>query len=71
MGNNPAPSLIESLIMQALLSFFLPGLGQMCQGRVGAGIAWLLSAIVGYLVFFVIGLLIHIMCVFDAAEYRE
>jgi len=57
--------------MQALLSFFLPGLGQVCQGRVGAGIAWLLSAIVGYLVFFVIGLLIHIMCVFDAAEYRD
>jgi TM2 domain-containing membrane protein YozV len=57
--------------MEALLSFFLPGLGQMCQKRVGSGIAWLLGTMIGYLIFFIPGLVLHIACVVDAAWHNE
>lgn len=54
-----------------LLSLILPGLGQMTRGEVGAGIAWLIGTIIGYLCFFVPGLVVHILCIIDAGKPRS
>ena len=56
--------------MTALLSLFVPGLGQMCQGKVLRGIAWFFIVIVGYACFVIPGLVLHIMCVVNAYEQR-
>lgn len=55
----------------AILSFFLPGLGQMCQGRVGFGIALLFGTMFGYFLFLIPGLILHIVSVVTAATYVQ
>ena len=50
----------------AVLSFFIPGLGQMYKGQIGEGIGWLISTLVGYVLLIVPGLIIHIACVYKA-----
>jgi TM2 domain-containing membrane protein YozV len=52
----------------AVLSLVIPGAGQMYRGNVGAGIAWLLSVVVAYLLFVGLGLILHLICVFAAAS---
>ena len=49
-----------------VLSFFVPGLGQMYRGKIGAGIAWLIFVIAGYFLFIVPGLVLHVFCLVDA-----
>jgi TM2 domain-containing membrane protein YozV len=51
----------------AALSMFLPGVGQIYSGRVPQGIGWLLATGLGYLLFLVPGLILHICCVVNAA----
>ncbi len=50
----------------AVLSFLIPGLGQMYKGQIGAGIAWLFCVVVGYLLFIVPGLILHIASIYKA-----
>jgi TM2 domain-containing membrane protein YozV len=50
----------------AVLSLVIPGAGQMYCGRVGEGLCWLVVVVVGYAVFIVPGLLLHIVCIFGA-----
>ena len=50
----------------ALLSLFLPGLGQMCKGEVLYGCVWLVFVVLGYLFLVIPGLVLHICCVIDA-----
>jgi len=52
--------------LPALLSFFIPGLGQMVKGQVGKGIVILIITIIGYFMLFVPGLIIHIWQIADA-----
>lgn len=52
----------------AVLSLFVPGLGQIVQGRVVHGLVWLLATYVGYLLFIVPGLIVHIFCILNAAK---
>jgi TM2 domain-containing membrane protein YozV len=52
----------------AVLSFFIPGLGQIYKGKVGAGIVWLICTIAGYAMLILPGLIIHIACVVSAAS---
>lgn len=52
------------------LSFLLPGLGQMVDGRFGAGIVWLLFTVLGYFLFLLPGLFLHFLCLLDAASSR-
>lgn len=52
----------------ALLSFFVPGLGQMCSGRVPAGLLWMMFTCLGYVCFIVPGIVLHILCVINAAR---
>lgn len=51
----------------AALSFFLPGVGQIYSGRVPQGIGWMFATGLGYLLFLVPGLILHICCVVNAA----
>lgn len=71
---SPRKPAVEGLLA-ALLSFFLPGLGQMCQGRFGAGFAFFFCLfIVGMFmfIFWPLGCLLYlfvmIVAVVDAAR---
>ena len=58
----------------ALLSFIIPGAGQMYKGDVGEGIVWFIGTIFGYLFFIIPGLIIHLICIITAAQgdpYKE
>ena len=51
----------------AVLSLFIPGVGQMCQRRWISGCLYLLLVPLGYVAFIVPGLVLHIICIVDAA----
>ncbi|MBI4035725.1 hypothetical protein HY383_02160 [Candidatus Daviesbacteria bacterium] len=50
----------------AILSLFIPGLGQIVKGQTGKGILILICTLIGYFVFVVPGLIIHIWQIADA-----
>ncbi len=52
----------------ALLSLLIPGAGQIYKGQVGRGLLWLVFVPIGYLFYILPGLLLHLVCVFTAAE---
>ncbi len=52
----------------ALLSLFMPGLGQMCSGRVPSGILWMMFTIMGYFCLIVPGFILHILCIINASR---
>lgn len=52
----------------ALLSFLIPGAGQMYKEKVGAGLCWFVFVIAGYMMLFVPGMIFHILCIFNAAS---
>jgi hypothetical protein len=54
--------------LAAFLSFLIPGLGQIYKGQVGIGIIWFIAVLVGYGVFVVPGLILHIICIATAAS---
>ena len=57
--------------LAAVMSFFIPGLGQLYKGQIGAGIAWMVFTILGYCAFFLPGLVLHIACIVNAASARR
>jgi TM2 domain-containing membrane protein YozV len=56
-----------SRIVAMLLSFLMPGLGQMYKGQVFNGIAWFFVVAVGYVFFIFPGIILHFICVIGAA----
>ena len=52
----------------ALLSLIIPGAGQMYKGDVGAGVLWLVFVIFGYFLFIIPGLILHLVCIVNAAS---
>jgi len=55
-------------VIAALASFFIPGLGQLLQGRLlKAAFMFLLA---GFLWFFLMGWLVHIWSIIDAATWK-
>lgn len=55
-------------VLAAICSFFIPGLGQLVQGRLlKAFIMFVLAAV---LWFFLLGWLIHLWSIIDAALYK-
>ena len=56
-------------IIAAIASFFIPGLGQLLQGRFIKGLIMLILA--GILWFFLLGWVIHIWSIIDAAMYMR
>jgi TM2 domain-containing membrane protein YozV len=51
-----------------LCSFLFPGLGQLVTGRIGAALIWFLITFIGYFFFVVPGIILHIVCIVDAAN---
>lgn len=54
-------------VLAALCSFFIPGLGQLLQARLGMAIVHFVLAIV--LWFFLLGWIIHLWSILDAAKF--
>ena len=54
-------------VLAALCSFFIPGLGQLLQGRLGMAIVHFVLA--GILWFFLLWWIIHLWSIIDAARY--
>ncbi len=67
MSNGPGPGSAGNVIA-AICSFFIPGLGQLVQGRIFMALIMIILA--GILWFFFLGWLIHLWSVIDAALYR-
>ena len=66
-------------VIAAICSFFIPGLGHLVQGRIlGAlfyfivvGVSYALAAtVVLAIVFWPLGVILHIICIISAARYR-
>ena len=55
-------------VIAALASFFIPGLGQLLQGRVGAALAHFVLASI--LWFFLLGWVVHLWSIIDAARWK-
>lgn len=54
----------------AIWSMMLPGLGQLLKGRAMPGIFWAILVAGGYFMFFWPGLIMHALCILDAALYK-
>jgi len=63
-----APAAAPSSGVAAVLSLIIPGAGQMYKGYVGAGFVWLVAVVLGYLLFILPGLVLHLACVLHAAS---
>ena len=55
-------------VIAALASFFIPGLGQLLQGRVLAALIQFVLA--GVLWLFLLGWIVHLWSIIDAARYK-
>lgn len=55
-------------VIAALASFFIPGLGQLLQGRLAKAIVMFVLA--GVLWFFLLGWIIHLWSILDAALWK-
>jgi TM2 domain-containing membrane protein YozV len=55
-------------VIAALASFFIPGLGQLLQGRLGTAIIHFVLA--GVLWFFMMGWIVHLWSIIDAARWK-
>ncbi len=61
-------------VIAAICSFFIPGLGQLFQGRLLRAIIFFVLAIAfwsGSVVIPFLGLIIHVWAIVDAAVYRS
>ena len=54
-------------LVAAILSFFIPGLGQLYKGQPINGIVWFVLVVLGYVCFIFPGLILHLFCVIGAA----
>lgn len=58
-------------VIAALCSFFIPGLGQLLQGRLFKAIfQFVLAGVVWFVSFGTLGWLVHLWSVIDAAMYK-
>jgi TM2 domain-containing membrane protein YozV len=67
MSNGPSPGSAGN-VLAAVCSFFIPGLGQLVQGRIL--MALIMFVLAGILWIFFLGWLVHLWSVIDAALYR-
>ncbi len=56
-----------SPIVAFLLSFFIPGLGQLYKGQFISAVIWFVIVLVGYFPFIIPGMLLHFCCMIGAA----
>lgn len=62
LKNTPSPG------VAAVLSVFFPGIGQIYRGKLFKGILWFIFVILGYFMFVVPGIILHIICIYNAYE---
>lgn len=65
---NHAPVQRWSPGLAAVLSFFVPGLGQLYKGQIINGIVWFFMVGLGYAALILPGLLLHFFCIVGAAS---
>jgi TM2 domain-containing membrane protein YozV len=59
-------------VIAAICSLFIPGLGQLVQGRVIAALFWFVLAwVVWFVTFGLFGWVIHIIACVDAARWKR
>jgi TM2 domain-containing membrane protein YozV len=63
-------------VIAALASFFVPGLGQLLQGRLLPALLFFLFISTGYTLWFllippVLAALLHLWCILDAAVWKK
>ncbi|BBO32235.1 DUF4339 domain-containing protein [Lacipirellula parvula] len=51
-----------------VLSFLIPGLGQMYKGQIFNGLAWFIVTTIGYFALVIPGLVLHLCCIIGAAS---
>jgi len=56
-------------VLAAICSFFIPGLGQLVQGRIFMALIQFVMA--AFLWFFLLGWIIHLWSIIDAALYKR
>lgn len=66
--NHNPPVQKWSPAVAGLLSFLIPGVGQMYKGKILAGIAWLIFTSIGYMLLLFPGILLHIICIVTATS---
>lgn len=49
-----------------LLSLIIPGLGQLYRGSLIVGIIWFVATAIGYTLFVIPGIILHVLCVIFA-----
>jgi len=52
----------------ALLSFFIPGAGQLYKGHIIRGLFWFVITLIGYSLLIVPGIVLHLICIVAAAS---
>jgi TM2 domain-containing membrane protein YozV len=67
MSNSPGPG-TGGNVLAAICSFFIPGLGQLVQGRLLKAV--IMFVLAGLLWWILMGWIIHLWSVIDAALYR-
>lgn len=55
-------------VLAALCSFFIPGLGQLLQGRLAAAVIQFVLAILLWIILF--GWIVHLYSILDAARFH-
>jgi TM2 domain-containing membrane protein YozV len=69
------PAATQTIVVQrawspgiaGLLSFIIPGAGQMYQGKVVQGLFWFVCVVVGYFALVLPGIVLHLCCILAAA----
>ncbi len=62
------PAAPKDPALAAILSFIVPGLGQLYCLRVGSFFAWLLLALLAYVIFWPVGLVLHVLAIVHAFQ---
>ena len=57
--------------MAAICSFFCPGLGHLILGKPIQGLLWFVITLIGYICFIVPGIVLHLICIVDAARQSQ
>ena len=65
---NPLPARAPSPGIAAVLSFLIPGLGQLYTGRLLAAALWFLGTAIAYWAILVPGFIAHALCIWSAYQ---
>lgn len=55
-------------LVAVILSFLIPGLGQLYKGQAIGGAVWFFAVVIGYFLFILPGAILHWCCIFHAAS---